>query len=473
MPVTPQTCYGGVRVLDYPCLPNAQRLDQGTFRMLTRFHQHGALLDVSYFQALSAEFQQRLQSIRDEIHSIVGREINPISGDQVGPLLFDELRLTPPTGRKRTATGRDVTDADILSSLKNAHPVVGLILEYRALDKLDGTYARKLPRMIHPHTGRLHTTFRHTSTDTGRLSSENPNLQNIPARTQDGMRIRQGFIPGKDQCGRQCVLASADLSQIEMVLAGDLSQDRNMISAFLLGADIHTQTAVNVFRLDRAKYERLALMAKQEEAGETVLWTDQERSEWKHFKQNYRLPAKTAGFAILYGQSGLGLQGNILSNGGPLWTVEECEKLIEEWFRYYRGIRAWLDLQHSRARRYGMVWDWFGRVRLVPEALSTIPRIRRAAFRQAGNMPIQATAQGILKLATAEIMDLVEQWEEAYPDCRIWPLLQIHDELVFELSPHIAGEFLADVKRIMMEAVELSIPVGASASTGPTWADLK
>lgn len=473
MPVTPQTCYGGVRVLDSPCLPNVRRLDHGTLRMITRFHQHGTLIDTTHLSNFSRELQGRLETISGQIRALAGRDINPNSSQQVSQYLYHDCGIRPPGGVKKTQSGKDAMDGDVLASLKPLHPLVPLVLEYRALDKLDSTYARKLPRLINPHTGRLHTSFRHTNTDTGRLSSDNPNLQNIPARTRDGMRIREAFIAGRDQAGRQCVLASADLSQIEMMLAGDMSQDRIMLEAFRNNADIHTQTAIAVFRKDRAKYERLALMNKLEEAGEAITWTDQDRTDWKHFKQNYRLPAKTAGFAILYGQTAAGLQTNILSNGGPFWSVEECDKLITDWFNYYQGIRDWIELQHARARRYGMVWDWFGRVRLVPEALSSLPRIRRAAFRQAGNMPIQATAQGIIKLVMAEVMALVELWESAYPDCRIWPLLQIHDELVFELSPHIAEEFMADVKRIMVHAIELAVPVGSSSSVADNWAGLK
>lgn len=473
MPLTPQTCYGGVRVLDAPCPLNVQRLDHGCIRMLTRFHRHGTQLDTSVLSSLSAELSGRKEAIAAQILTLTGQPLNPNSSPQISEYLYHTAGIRPPGGVKKTRTGKDAMDADVLASIKNLHPLVPLVLDYRALDKLDSTYASKLPKLINPYTGRLHTTFRHTNTDTGRLSSDNPNLQNIPARTRDGMRIREAFVAGKDRAGRQCVLASADLSQIEMVLAGDLSQDRNMLRAFLAGADIHTQTAVNVFRLDSVKFERLALMNKREEAGESIAWTDTERADWKHFKQNYRLPAKTAGFAILYGQTPAGLQTNILSNGGPLWSVEECEKLIHDWFNYYQGIRDWMELQHARARRYGMIWDWFGRARLVPEALSTLRRVRAAAFRQAGNMPIQATAQGIIKLVMAEVTDLIDIWESAYPDCRIWPLLQIHDELVFELSPHIAEEFMADVSGIMRSAIRLSVPVGSSSSIACNWAGLK
>lgn len=473
MPITPQTCYGGVRVLDTPCLPNVRRLDHGAIPLITRFHRHGTLLDTSLLESMSREFQERLEAISAEILTMTGKPINPNSPQQVASYIFRECGIKPATGIKKTGSGKDAMDADTLAALKDAHPLIPLVIDYRALSKLDSTYARKLPRLINPHTGRLHTSFRHTNTDTGRLSSDNPNLQNIPARTRDGMRIREAFIAGKDSLGRQCVLAAADLSQIEMVLAGDLSQDRIMLQAFLDGADIHSQTAIAVFRLPRAKYEPLSLMAKREEAGEAVTWTDEQRAAWKHFKQNYRLPAKTAGFAILYGQTAAGLQANILSNGGPLWSVEECENLIRDWFAYYRGIRDWIEVQHTRARRTGMVWDWFGRFRMVPEALSSLPRIRNAGFRQAGNMPIQATAQGILKLIMAEVMALVEMWEAAYPDARIWPLLQIHDELVFELSPDIAEPFMSDVKKIMSHAIQLSVPVGSSSVIGSNWAELK
>jgi DNA polymerase-1 len=473
MPLTPQTCYGNVRILDAPCLPNVARLDHNCLRMVHRFHRHGTQLDTTLLSTLTQEFTQRMDSIRARIKDLCGVEVNPNSGDQLALLLFEQLGLVPKGGKRKTPTGRDVMDSDTLAGLKDSHPVIPLVEEYRQLDKLRGTYSAKLPGMVDRETGRLHTTFRHTNTNTGRLSSEAPNLQNIPARTRDGMRIREAFVAGRDRLGRQCVLGACDLSQIEMMLAGDLSQDHMMLQAFRDGLDIHTETAINVFELDRAVYRRLADLAKREEAGEEVVWGPGEKEEWKRFKQEIRLPSKTVGFAILYGQTAAGLQLNILGNGGPFLALEECEDLIRGWFRVYEGVRDWLELQHSRATRYGMVWDWFGRIKLTPEALSSLPRIRRGAYREAGNMPIQATAQGIIKLVMAEVMDLVEAYEDAYPDSRCWPVLQIHDELVFELSPDIAQEFLEDVRRVMVSAIRLCIPVGASAATGANWACLK
>lgn len=447
MPI-PQICYGGVRVLDEPCPVNVRRLDRGALPMIEAFHRHGVLLDTGHLQTLSQVLSYEEESIHAKIVQSIGHDINWNSGDQVSHLLFKELGIKSPVKTQLTDSGREKADEEALSAIKDQHEVVGFIMEGKGVSKLKSTYVDKLPLMINPHTGRLHTTFKYTRAETGRLTSEDPNLQNIPTRTYLGNEVRNGFVAGKDPLGRQCVLGGVDLSQIEMVLAGDMSQDPVMCGAFRDGVDIHTLTALKAFNLPP------------------------EAVTWPNFKRDYRLPAKTIGFGILYGQTGIGAQANILANGGPFWSVAQCDDLIAKWFQVYSGIANWTEDQYSRARRYGMVWDMWGRLRRIPEARSRIGRISRGGLRKAGNMPIQSSAQGILKIAMAELMPVVAYYQ-SYPDVRCWPLLQIHDELIFELSPNIAEEFCEWALMVMTQGVRLSVPVRASHAIAHRWGDLK
>jgi hypothetical protein len=798
---TEQICYNGVRVIDHPCLPNVKRLDDGALPMIWEYHQHGIGLDQDHFRKLSRTLHEKSESLQEELDFVVGHPVNANSGDQVAHLIFHELGLVSPLGDpKMTASNkREVVDDEVLSSLKSQSPIVQIILDKRQVDKLLGTYVDKLPGMV-GEDGRLRTTFRHTVAATGRLASENPNLQNIPTRTKDGMQVRYGFVAEKDSLGRQCKLVSLDLSQIEMVLAGHLSRDEVLLNAFIHGADIHTLTAINCFRLDRDKYLGLALKAAREENGHPVEWLDGEKAEWKIFKSTKRLPAKcfhpdtevltrggwkrivdletgeeviqaipepgrggrhgwarlewvvptevftqyhpsgklihlknqgmdlrvtpdhrmlawtsadvpgvveakdfattsmrywvnagvmrgeeekqlplqeelllrlavavsvavqadgsinqwgtvrfgftrftrftrnrkirrlvdlltrakvrykrskrkrvvsisiykkdaaqilslldadktmpwswvglsffhrciildeaqywdgcqqgkryiystairknadvlqaiaavtgrksrmvetqnkdwspvftvsvkghnhtrtgnlksveyeytgkvaclsvpssfvlvrdggvpvicgqTVGFGILYGQTASGAQSNILAQGGPFLEIPEVEAIINGWFGTYRGVADWMAYQHSRALRYGMVWDMWGRTRLIPEALSALKRIRGEGLRQAGNMPIQSSAQGLIKLDMAQLMPIVEYFQ-SFSDVRCWPLLQIHDELIFELSPNIVDEFCELAHAVMTTNVKLLAPVKASYGVAERWGDLK
>lgn len=468
-----QRCYNGVRVLDHPCLPNVQRLDNGALPMIWEYHKHGINLDQEHFKRLAAQLEVKSAALQEELDYVAGYFLNANSGDQVADFIFRDLGLTPRTGAAKLTAGgkREVVDDEVLSALKDQSPIVQKILDKRQVDKLLGTYVHKLPTMV-DEDGRLRTTFRHTVAATGRLASEDPNLQNIPTRTRDGMQVRYGFTATKDQLGRQCKLASLDLSQIEMVLAGHMSNDHVLLQAFKDGTDIHTLTATNCFKLNRDKYLGLAMKASREEDGHPVEWLEGEKAEWKKFKSTKRLPAKTVGFGILYGQTAVGAQSNILAQGGPFLEQSEVDDIITGWFTLYAGVAEWMDLQHSRALRYGMVWDMWGRVRLIPEAHSQVRRIRSEGLRQAGNMPIQSSAQGLIKLDMCQIMPVVEYFQ-SFPDVRCWPLLQIHDELIFELSPNIVDDFCGLAHGIMTTNVELQVPVRASWGTAESWGDLK
>jgi DNA polymerase-1 len=347
-------------------------------------------------------------------------------------------------------------DDDILSSLLSAHPIVPLIQSGRSLTKLRGTYTQKLPAMAWAD-GRVRTTFRLNVARTGRMASEEPNMQNVSPI------IRSGFIasPG-------CVLGAVDLSQIELVWAAELSGDPSMCEAFTLGQDLHVKTACSLFRLD---YDGVSTLWKQYKAKEL---TGHVLEEVRSFEVNQRLPGKTLSFSVLYGTTPPGLQAQILSAGGPLWTVDECEGHIQGWFDAYPGIRDWMSLQYSRAQRYGLVWNAFGRWRLIGEAMSAVPRVRSAGLRQAGNQPIQGSAGDMLKIGMAATMPLVDYYRRLYHNCIVRPILAIHDELVYELSKDIAADFLEESRQIIIDCVHpMSIPVKASMAMAEDWFGLK
>jgi len=457
-----------VRLVDRPDPGNAYRIDRGCLEMIDEFHANGILADPERFRELDAKVASELEQARRELRDIAGREVNAGSNADLARYLYDERKLEPPLGLRYTAAGARSTDSETLKSMLQLDPSVRLVLRIRELAKLRSTYTQPLPQMIQPD-GRIRTTFRHTSTETGRLTSDNPNLQNIPARTKLGLAIRDCFVapPGR-------VLVSCDLSQIEMVLAGHLSGDETLLNAIRNGSDIHTLTAVNAMGVAeerRQYYIGLSLKAKREDAGGDEEWTDEERADWKRFKQEVRLPAKTVGFGILYGQKPQGAQYNIVAQGGPLLPLEQCEQMVESFFRTYPGIRRWMQLQESRATTFGCVWDMFGRVRLLPTAMSTHAPLARKAVREAGNMPIQSSAQGILKIAMNRAMELVREFRSL--GFNVLPLLQIHDELVFEADDDCAEDFASALRQIMVSAVKLRVDYNASYSIARSWGQLK
>lgn len=455
--------YNGVIRVDAPCPANVLRIDQGAMPMVQEMHHHGILISPSRFAALDADLAAKEIANLAAIESCIGHPVNPSSGDQVSRLLFSDLALESPLGPRMTAKRtRPSCDDDILASLLTAHPVVPLIRAGRELTKLRGTYTLKLPGMAWPD-GRIRTTFRMNVARTGRLASEDPNLQNVPTATEDGRRIRACFIarPG-------CVLGSIDLSQIEMVWAAELSGDPTMREVYALGQDLHVRTACALFQLD---YPLISTLWKRYKAGEL---TGLDLAAMRDFEVNHRLPAKTLGFAVLYGVTPSGLQAQILAAGGPLLTLDECEDYIRAWYTTFGVVRSWMGLQHSRVQRYGMNWTAFGRHRLISEAMSVVPLVRAGGLRQAGNHPIQGSSGDQLKLGMAEIMPLVYYYRSFGPSVVCDPLLQVHDELIFELSPDIAADFLEDARRIMVGCVRsMRVPIKASVAMGEDWSCLK
>lgn len=474
--ILPRRLYGGVRFLDWPSMANVDRLDRNCMPLIDMMHQNGILVDKAHFARVDAQLAQRQMLLAEQGRMLIGSRMPKLkwgSPQQVANLLFNELGLVPPGKPDRTKDGMYSTNNDVLSSMTGLHPVVQTVIDWREMDTLRNVFTGPIPGLVQAD-GRLRTIFKHTRTATGRLSSGDrklglPNLQNIPTRGDYGKLIRQGFIiaPGN-------VLVSLDLSQIEMRLAAHMAAyyfgDYAMADIFKAGWDIHTRTACAMFKLAISRIEELQARVNKEDP----TLTKEEKAEWANFKRNQRAPAKNLGFGVLFGLTAEGLQRNILAEGGAYFTVEECQKYIDAWFAAYPGIKEWMSLQYQRARAYGMIWDFFGRIRVIPEARSAVEAKRAEGDREAGNMPIQGTAQGLIKLAMAEITPVVLYFQ-SYPSVTCLPLIQIHDELVFECSKDIADDMASMGRKIMKGAdrEELLVPLDSSADQAQTWGDAK
>jgi DNA polymerase-1 len=403
------------RTIEMPLVPVLEGMERA-----------GVAVDLGLLAELSREFEQRLAALTAEIHSLAGEEFNINSPQQLGRILFEKLEVHKATGMRRprrTKTGFS-TDAAVLEALAE-HPLAARILEFRALSKLKGTYVDALPQLVNPETGRIHTSFNQAVAATGRLSSSDPNLQNIPIRTEEGRKIRRAFVPGS----ADAVLLSADYSQVELRLMAHLSQDPNLIRAFREGQDVHRWTAGLIFGMAPA-------LVPAELRGR----------------------AKTINFGVIYG---MGAQRLAQSTG---MSMAEAARFIEAYFKTFAGVKAFLDKTLEEARRNGYVTTLLGRRRIITELDSEQPRIAAAARNVAINTPIQGTAADLIKVAMIRIDERLRREGLA---SRM--LLQVHDELVFE-APHAEVERLTALVRETMEgALELSVPLVVEVGTGKNW----
>ncbi|MER3406472.1 MAG: DNA polymerase I, partial [Chloroflexota bacterium] len=400
------------RELELPLIP-----------VLAHMELRGVRLDTALLAQLSRELADRIREVERSIYADVGHTFNLNSPQQLGAVLATELRL-PLT--KRTKTGWS-TDVSVLEELRGLHPVIEKILEYRQLTKLKSTYIDALPALINPRTGRLHTSFNQTVAATGRLSSSNPNLQNIPIRTELGRRIRQAFIASEGM-----VLLSADYSQIELRILAHVTQDENLLAAFRAGEDIHTSTAAAVFGVS----------------------PEQVTPEMRNI-------AKRTNFGIIYGISDHGLS---IATG---MSRREAAEFIERYLARFPTVRAYMERTIQQARELGYVSTLLGRRRYLPELHSSNSVLRQAAERMAINHPIQGTAADIIKLAMVRIHRALH--EEQVPAEMI---LQVHDELVFEVAREDLLRVARLVRPIMEQALPLSVPLEADLAAGPNWQDL-
>ena len=475
--------FGGVRYIDRPSSINVRRLDLGALPLISDFHRNGIRVDIPYLANLEKDFAARLDGHEYDVLQQIGPAYSDFDGkrhapfsitspDHVARLLFHHLRVQGHDLLSLTDSQKRETTSDDVLQRYRAHPVVNSILQHRALSKLQGTYVIPLQAYaLADPLSRVHTRFSVTTAATGRLASSDPNLQNIPTRSELGKLIRAAFIssPGT-------VLVSCDLSQIEMRWAAHLAQDPVMMRVFIDDEDIHDRTACNIFRRDLSEITAIKKKVKK------GLATTAEEAIYKYFLQFERLPSKNIGFGVLYGQTGKGLQQTILESMDPKWSDQEradfqaywtetrCNGLIEDWYAVYARIKAWMQLQFTRAMRWGMTWDAFGRMRLVPEVYSVHRRIRAEGLRKSGNHAIQSSAQGTIKVAMAAILPLVHLFHR-FGHCLA--LLQIHDELMFQVKASDAPSFADAAREVMETATPLSIPVKSSSDIAERWSQLK
>jgi DNA polymerase-1 len=401
-----------------------ETIDLPLAAVLARMEQTGILVDRAELGRLSELMDIEILRLTVEIHVLAGREFNISSPQQVGRVLFEEMKLPQPVkyGRGKTVS----TAADVLEELAVEHEIARKVLEYRGLTKLKGTYVDALPALIDPASGRIHTSFNQTGAATGRLSSSNPNLQNIPIKTELGREIRAAFVPK-----RGWKLLVADYSQIELRLLAHMSKDPVLMDAFRNGEDIHTRTAAEVMGVP------------------PLLVTREARNR-----------AKAVNFGIVYGISGFGLAQQLGI------SRKEAEQYIHGYFARYSGVRRFIDETIEHVRVTGVTKTLFGRERPIPDMNSRNPNARGFAERTAVNSPLQGTAADLIKLAMIRIDHELERREAKL-------LLQVHDELVLEAPPEEAEEVAALVKREMEGAFALEVPLVAEVGIGVNWRDAK
>jgi DNA polymerase-1 len=402
-----------------------QEVEQPLIGVLARMEQAGVALDLGLFGELREEIQGKLESLEADIFETAGEPFQINSPKQLQEILFTKLGLKPV---RRTKTGFS-TDMEVLEELAPRHPLPDLILQYRTLEKLRGTYIEALPRLVNPDTGRIHTSFNQAVAATGRLSSSDPNLQNIPVRTEIGRRIRQGFVPGD----RDKRLISADYSQIELRVLAHLSGDENLRQAFHDDADIHLDTAARVF----------GVMPE--------LVTPEMRRQ-----------AKAVNFGVVYGISPFGLARNLRI------PRPEAARFIEQYFVQYPGVRVWIDETIERAKKEGFVTTVLNRRRYVPDLTSRNANVRRAAERMAINTPVQGSAADIIKLAMIRLDSALTGGELRGSGAML--LLQVHDELLVEAPSDTAEDVANTMKSVMEQAIELDVPLKVDVGIGENWA---
>ncbi|HXJ63675.1 MAG TPA: DNA polymerase I [Actinomycetota bacterium] len=394
--------------------------------VLALMQARGVALDVPYLEDLSASATSRMTALQIEIWNHAGREFNLNSPPQLREILYGELGLSP---GKKTPKGQLSTDASVLEKLRDQHPIVDALLQWRELDKLNSTYLVALPRLVNPATGRVHTTFNQAVAATGRLSSTNPNLQNIPVRGEEGRRIRRAFVPGDPS--RQ-VLVCADYSQIELRIMAHLSGDEGLAEAFATGVDIHTATSARVFGLPIDQVD-----------------------------PQVRSRAKMINYGLAYGMNAFGLASRLGI------AVDEAQEFVDAYFAGFPKIREYLDKQVGRAAAEGFTETLLGRRRYIPELQAANPRVRDLGRRMALNAPIQGGASDVFKLAMIRVDRALREHTDL--DCHM--LLTVHDELVFEVASDHVEEASDLVKREMEAAYELTVPLRADIGWGANWAE--
>lgn len=396
-------------------------LEMASSEALFRIERNGVLIDAPTLAGQSHELGQRIVQLEQEAYEIAGQPFNLGSPKQLGEIFFDKLGLPV---IKKTATGARSTDEEVLEKLAEDYPLPAKILEHRSLSKLKGTYTDKLSQLANPRTGRVHTHYAQAVAVTGRLSSNDPNLQNIPIRTAEGRRVREAFVapPGR-------LIASADYSQIELRIMAHLSGDESLLNAFTQGLDVHRATAAEVFGVE----------------------VDQVSSQQRRY-------AKVINFGLIYGMSSFGLAKNLGIE------TKSAAAYIDRYFQRYPGVKQYMDDTKAAAKAQGYVETVFGRRLYLPEINSPNGPRRSAAERAAINAPMQGTAADLIKKAMVEVQRVLDAQR---PD--VLMIMQVHDELVFELPAEHENWVRTEVPRIMAEVAALKVPLLAEVGVGPNW----
>jgi DNA polymerase-1 len=391
-------------------------------RVLVDMELWGIKVDGDRLEAMSGELGREIGKLEERIHLLAGREFNINSPAQLRVVLFDELGFEV---KKKTKSGAS-TDSSVLEELALEHELPAEILNYRSLTKLKSTYVDVLPEMVNPETGRVHTNYNQAVAATGRLSSSDPNLQNIPVRTETGRRIREAFVASE-----RCVLLSADYSQVELRILAHLCRDEALLEAFRQGEDVHARTAARIFGVPIERVD-----------------------------SDMRRKAKAVNFGIVYGQGPFNLARQLRI------PRSEAKEIIEGYLDRHGGVRKWVEATHQEARKHKMVKTLFGRRRYLPDIDSTNHNVRANAERMAQNTPIQGTAADIIKRAMIQIHKSLGEKK-----MKTRMVLQVHDELVFDVPEQEVGLLEPLVREKMEGAARLSVPLTVDISTGKSWAE--
>ena len=393
--------------------------------VLLSMERQGVKIDINQLHKFSLLLQEQKQELEKRIYQLAGREFNISSPKQLGTILFDELQISSDKKIKKTQTKQYSTSEEVLQKLINYHPIIPLILEYRSLTKLKGTYVDTLPEIANPITKKIHTHYKQATTSTGRLASENPNLQNIPIRTELGKQIRACFIPQDNEH----ILLAADYSQIELRIIASLSQDPTLCQAFQSGEDIHLSTASRIYMLSP-----------------------------KEITPEMRRNAKSVNFGIIYGISAFGLSEQLHI------SRREAQQLIDQYFSSYPQIKQYITSCIETATSKGYAESICGRRRYLPDLNSANANLRNFAQRNAVNMPIQASSADMIKIA---MINIYKEFEKQSLKSKM--ILQVHDELVFDVYKPELEIVKAIVKQQMINALQLEVPIEISMNSGDNW----
>jgi DNA polymerase-1 len=403
-------------------------LEMPLVKVLARMENNGVMLEAKALERLHKEVGGKIEKLEKKIHKLAGIDFNISSPQQLKDVLYNKLDI-PTDDISKTKTGYSTAAAE-LDKIKDQHEIVPLIQEHRELEKLLNTYIDVLPKLVNPDTGRIHTSFNQTVTATGRLSSTDPNLQNMPIKTELGRKIRKAFTA---PAGYKIV--SLDYSQIELRLAAHLSGDKKMIEAFQNNEDIHSTTAAEINNVSSEEVTK-----------------------------EMRREAKAINFGILYGQGPFGL-----SQTADI-PMARAKEFIEQYFNVFKGVKEYIEKCVRTAETNGYVETMFGRRRYIPEINSEVPRVRKGAERIAINTPLQGSSADMIKKAMIEAQDFIDK---EYKNNNIKMLIQVHDELLFEIKEEEIEKSASKIRDIMIGVVDLNIPLKVDAGVGDNWGEIE